>query len=409
MVRTGSPAAATPVRHVDDAERRARLARRHAIAPAHRVDDAVGAARAVVCLHATEPATVYLSAFARVTGLERAHVADALYRDRSVVKQLAMRRTLFAAPRDLLPAVLGSASSRVAGQQRSRLEREVEGAGLTANGPGWLAAYGDAVLEALGTHGPLTTQELCAVSADLAVRLGDPDGPTQPLTARVLTVLGAQGWVVRGAQDLGWRSSRPRWTLVEEWLGERPEPLPEEAGYADLVGRWLTAFGPGTEDDLVWWSGSTRAAVRRALADLGAVTVTLDGGDVGHLLPDDVEPEAPVEPWAALLPVLDPTTMGWKDRGFYLGDHRPLVFDRNGNAGTTAWWDGRVVGAWHQDASGTVVLDLLDEVGAAGRRALEHEAARLTGWLAGERVGTVYPSPLMRAHAAGSPATVPTS
>ncbi|MDP3968499.1 MAG: crosslink repair DNA glycosylase YcaQ family protein, partial [Nocardioides sp.] len=135
---------------------------------------------------------------------------------------------------------------------------------------------------------------------------------------------------------------------------------------------------------------------------------SLDGGGVGHLLPDDVEPEPPVDPWAALLPVLDPTTMGWKHRGFYLGDHRPLVFDRNGNAGTTAWWDGRVVGAWHQDASGAVVLDLLDEVGAAARRALEREAARLTRWLAGERVGTVYPSPLMRAHAAGSPATAPT-
>lgn len=399
MVRTGSPSAATPVRHVDDAERRARLARRHAIAPDHRAEDAVGAARAVVCLHATEPATVYLSAFARAD-VDRSHVADALYRDRSLVKQLAMRRTLFAGPRDLLPAVLGSASARVAGQQRSRLEREVVAAGLTADGPGWLATYGDAVLEALDTHGPLTTQELCAVSARLAVRLGEPGGPTQPLTARVLTVLGAEGRVVRGAQDLGWRSSRPRWTLAEEWLGVRPAPLSEHAGYADLVRRWLAAFGPGTEDDLVWWAGSTRAAVRRALADLGAVPVSLDGGGVGHLLPDDVEPEASVEPWAALLPVLDPTTMGWKERAFYLGDHRPQLFDRNGNAGTTAWWQGRVVGGWTQDPDGRVAVAFLEDIGAEGRAALDGEARRLGEWLAGERVGTVYPSPLMRQHTA---------
>ncbi|MDP3891622.1 crosslink repair DNA glycosylase YcaQ family protein, partial [Nocardioides sp.] len=291
MVRPGSPAAATPVRHVDDAERRARLARRHAVTPAHRVTDAVESARSVVCLHATEPATVYLSAFARVRDLEHAHVADALYRDRTLVKQLAMRRTLFAAPRDLLPAVLGSVSARVAGQQRSRLEREVEAAGVATDGPAWVATYAEEVLGALGTHGPLTVQELCAVSALLATRLGDPDGPTHPLTARVLTVLGAEGRVVRGVQELGWRSSRPRWTLVEDWLGERPVPLDVEPGYAELVRRWLAAFGPGTEDDLVWWSGSTRAAVRRALADLGAVTVSLDGGGVGHLLPDDVEPE----------------------------------------------------------------------------------------------------------------------
>ena len=61
-----------------------------------------------------------------------------------------------------------------------------------------------------------------------------------------------------------------------------------------------------------------------------------------------------MEPWAALLPVLDPTVMGWKERDFYLGPHGPLLFDTNGNAGTTAWWDGRIVGCWAQDPDGVV-------------------------------------------------------
>ena len=120
--------------------------------------------------------------------------------------------------------------------------------------------------------------------------------------------------------------------------------------------RWLATFGPGTEDDIVWWLGATKAAVRAALADLGAVEVALDGGATGWLLPDDVEPaDDAVEPWAALLPVLDPTVMGWKERDFYLGPHGPQLFDRNGNAGTTAWWDGRIVGCWVQDDDGVVV------------------------------------------------------
>ena len=59
----------------------------------------------------------------------------------------------------------------------------------------------------------------------------------------------------------------------------------------------------------------------------------------------------------ALLPVLDPTVMGWKERGFYLGPHGPALFDRNGNAGTTAWVDGRIVGCWVQDAEGVVHVD----------------------------------------------------
>jgi len=54
------------VRHVPDTERRARLARRHALAPGYRAADPEAATRAVTVLHSTEPATVYLSCRARV-------------------------------------------------------------------------------------------------------------------------------------------------------------------------------------------------------------------------------------------------------------------------------------------------------------------------------------------------------
>ena len=92
------------MRVITDDERRARLAVRHALAePAGGVEDAVAA---VVCLHATEPANAHLAAFARC-GATRDAVDRALYDDRTVVRQLAMRRTVFAFPRDLLPAVRG--------------------------------------------------------------------------------------------------------------------------------------------------------------------------------------------------------------------------------------------------------------------------------------------------------------
>jgi hypothetical protein len=103
-----------------------------------------------------------------------------------------------------------------------------------------------------------------------------------------------------------------------------------------------------------------------------------------------------VEPWAALLPVLDPTVMGWKQRDFYLGDHAPHLFDRNGNAGTTAWWDGRIVGCWVQDDAGVVRRVRSVDVGADGRAALAAEAERLTRWLDGIRIGSVYQSLQMR-------------
>ncbi len=184
---------------------------------------------------------------------------------------------------------------------------------------------------------------------------------------------------------------------MAEWLGEVPDAWDERAGYAELVRRWLARFGPGTETDVVWWLGATKSAVRRALADLDAVEVTLDGGGTGWVLPDDVEPEPAVEPVAVLLPVLDPTTMGWKERGFYLdADDAPYLFDTAGNGGTTAWWDGRVVGAWVQDEDGRVRLVLREDVGAAARRALEAEADRLSDWLGGQVIASVYKSRLMK-------------
>ena len=183
---------------------------------------------------------------------------------------------------------------------------------------------------------------------------------------------------------------------MSDWLGELPEPLPGREGYAELVRRWLWTFGPATTNDLAWWLGSTKGAAVHALADVGAEAVALDGAGEGWLLPDDLAEVAPVEPWPALLPVLDPTVMGWKERDFFLGPHAEALFDRNGNAGTTAWWDGRVVGCWVQDDDGVVLVRFLEDIPARAGAALQEEADRLTSWLDGVRVSTVYPSPAMK-------------
>ena len=388
------------MRHIPDSERRARLARRHALAPGHRAADPEAATRAVTVLHSTEPATVYLSVRARVDGVTVADVDRALYEDRTLVKQLAMRRTLFVFPRDLLPAAWGSASARVAATLGTRLAKEVEKGGLADDGTAWLDDARAAVVAVLRDHDPMTAQEIRARVPALEARLdlapGKSYGVNVPIASRVLSQLGVEGALVRGENAGHWRLSKPRWTLMSDWLGDVPPAAKEDEGYAELVGRWLRSFGPGTEDDLVWWLGATKGAVRAACAALGAVEVSLDGGGTGWVLPDDLDQEDDVEPWAALLPVLDPTVMGWKQRDFYLGEHAPHLFDRNGNAGTTAWWDGRIVGCWVQDDAGVVEVRILEKLPKAAVAALESEAARLTDWLDGVRVGTVYPSSAMK-------------
>ncbi len=382
------------MRHVSDAERRARLAVRHALAPAHRADSPEAATRSLTALHSTEAATVYLALRARVDALTIADVDRALYADRSLVKQLAMRRTLFVFPRELLPAVWPSASARVAATERARITRDTVKAGLGAD---WLDRARAGVLEVLaGAPDGRPAAEIRRAVPMLDVKVAVTAGETWA-APRVLTHLGATADIVRAVNTGGWYTSRPRWTLMRHWLGDPPAPLTAADGYREIVRRWLHTFGPGTEDDLVWWLGATKAAVRGALVELGAVAVTLDAGGTGWLLPGDLAEVPDPGPWAALLPVLDPTVMGWRSRDFYLGPHRGQIFDRNGNAGTTAWVDGRVVGCWVQDPAGVVQVCLAEPVAAPARRALADEAARLTAWLAGFRVATVYPSPAMRA------------
>jgi winged helix DNA-binding protein len=201
---------------------------------------------------------------------------------------------------------------------------------------------------------------------------------------------------VRAGNVGAWTASRPRWTSMSAWLGGPLERRSEAEGTAALVEAWLRAFGPGTDADIAWWLGSTLTAVRRALATLKAVAVDLDGR-VGYVLPNDLDDVGPVAPWIALLPPLDPTTMGWKERDWYLGPHTRAVFDINGNAGATIWCDGRVVGGWRLQGAGEVEVQLLEDVGRSARKAIDAEAARLTGWLAGVRVQPRFPSPLCRA------------
>ncbi len=355
--------------HVGDDERRRRIASRHALAPTHRVGTVEDGCRAVVALHATESATVHLAVAARTTGVEAADVDAALYEDRSIVKQLAMRRTLFAFPRDLLPAAWGSAAARVEAAQARRVAKAVESSGITDDGAAWLERACEAVMERLAVN----------------------------VAPWVLTQLGLRGLATRGANAGHWRTNRPVWTRTEDWLGHPPRALDERAGYAELVRRWLAAFGPGTADDIQWWLGATKGAVRLALADVAAEEVSLDDGSSGWVLPGDHGESPEPGPWAALLPTLDPTTMGWKQRDFYLDPaHRPFLFDTNGNAGTTAWWNGRIVGCWVQDTDAVVHLSLLEDVGADARVALRAEAERLTAWLDGVVVSTIYASAQMK-------------
>jgi hypothetical protein len=211
----------------------------------------------------------------------------------------------------------------------------------------------------------------------------------------VLTVLSARGDILRGPNGGGWTVSRPRWAATPDWLPAVPAAVTPDAARAHLVGRWLAAFGPATIADVSWWFGQPLGWARAALDELGAVVVDLNGTP-GFVLPGDDAVEPDIDGWCALLPGLDVSAMGWFDRDWYVGRHRSEVFDRNGNAGPTAWVDGRIVGAWRQDADQVVEPVLLEKVGRRAEAQLRARARDLTAWLAGTRVNPRFPSPASR-------------
>ena len=393
------------MRFTDDA-RRARLARRHALHPGRRLTSVVDVARALVGLHATEPSSVHLAVAARMPSATVSTVEDALYEQRTVVKQLAMRRTLFAFPREVLPAVWGSVSARVADAERGRLARDLEHHDVADEGAAWIDRGRDAVLGRLAGGHALSAkrlrEELPAIDGRSSPAVeGGPKWQlgNLPFAPRLLTLLGAEHSIVRGRNEGHWRTSRPAWTLMDDWLGEAPAPWPAEQGYAELVRRWLYAFGPGTEADLVWWLGSTKAVVRAALTAVEAVPVTLDSGDTGYVLPGDESSADDYShgDWAALLPVLDSTLMGWKQRDFYVEPSLvPYLFDSNGNGGTSAWVNGRVVGCWVQNGDGRVAVLPATPLTEGQRSLLHDEADRVTAFLDGTVITNVYKSRLMK-------------
>ena len=135
--------------------------------------------------------------------------------------------------------------------------------------------------------------------------------------------------------------------------------------------------------------GWTLGLTRRALEGCGAVAVPLVDGP-GWLAADDAPVDEP-EPWVAVLPALDPATMGWKQRSWYLPQAAREAIDSVGNGGPTIWVDGRIVGAWAQDKQGEIHLHYFEQVAAVRRREVDARVVDLKAMVGDTRFAVRFP------------------
>ncbi|MEV8019991.1 winged helix DNA-binding domain-containing protein [Streptomyces sp. NPDC086554] len=396
-------------------QRRARLVRRHLLTTAARVEGAHEVADALIGLHATDPATVFLAAAARMRAPTPDAIDQSLYEGPAGVPVLerirCMRRTMFVVPARLAPAVLSATA-----QNTDRLR--TEGMAKLNQALGWDERYYAAVrrdtLAALADRGAATAAQLAAdvpaLREQLVVFPGKSYESRQRAGSTVLGVLAAEGHIRRARPTGSWTSAQFRWTPA------RPLPaVPVAEARATLARHYLAAYGPATADDVKWWTGWNLTDTRKAIAATGAQAVELDEG-TGYLLPEDLEdleeledldgpgPVARHASGAVLLPGLDPTPMGWRHRDWYLEPaHTAALFDRNGNIGPTVWWDGRIIGAWAQHSDGHINHHLLTDAPAAARAAVDEEIGRLTEFLSTTPVTPAYRTPLERRLASAAP------
>lgn len=377
--------------HIDAEQRRARLAERHRLLLPTRTDNLPEIADDLVALHSSDPVSVFLSAMARMVHPSVEAVERALYTDRSLIRHHGMRRTLWVATPPVVRLMHAAATRDLIATERRRTRQLLAASGVD-DPEQWLAQAEEQVLADLREHGPSTAREIGQRGGALRQRLqlapGKAYAAVQSAHTRVLYILGFDGKMLRG-QPSSWINGAYRYVDAESWLPGGLGDLDPRQAAAELADRWLQRFGPATTTDLQWWMGWTMSRTRQALADCRAVEAELGGG-AGWLAADD-PPLNPVEPWVAVLPGLDPTIMGWKQRDWYLPSTSVEVFDTAGNGGPSLWVDGRVVGAWAQTRDGTIHTHYFERVAAARRREIDQRINELKSWIGDTRFTVRFP------------------
>ena len=165
---------------------------------------------------------------------------------------------------------------------------------------------------------------------------------------------------------------------------EEPEAhVPDEAR-AEMIRRYLAAFGPSSRRDINAWSKMDMPGIQRALDLLEPLRRFRD--EQGRELLDVPRAPLPAADTPApvrFLPKWDNVLLSFADRTRVLPEaHRKSVIRMNGDVAQTFLVDGFVAGIWRVE-DGRVLLEPFEPLARAVRRELEDEAGRLEAFLAG--------------------------
>ncbi len=322
------------------------LLERKRLSPAAVIERLVG-------MQAQWPPAPYIGIWTRTTSFRR----QALERElasAAVVRATVMRQTLhLVTPRDyaLLRAAMSETNFPWESPQAKLLAPSVR---------------------ALTAAGPVTTAEALA-------HLEREHGLTGVTARRAWRGARVRAHLVHHPETALWHARRDgRFVALEE-----PELHDPTEARAEMLRRYLAAFGPASRRDIVAWTMMHVPEISRALERLEPMRRFRDEHgrellDIPHAPLPDPETPAPVR----FLPKWDNVLLAFADRTRVLPEqYRKRVIGMNGDVAQTFLVDGFVAGVWHVE-NGRVMPEPFAALSRSVRRDLEDEAGRLEAFLA---------------------------
>jgi hypothetical protein len=354
----------------------ARRLDRHALAtpaPGARPADVVAAVGAV---HAQVLSAAEVSVGLRLAGATRTDVRHALWTEHSLIKTFGPRATVHLVAAADLPMWTGALS---AAPRPPWADSQPEPARMT---PEQTEAVVAAVAAALA-DAELTVEELGeAVVAATGPWAGDLVMEAWqgrwPRWRQALALAGVRGALCFGPN----RGRKVTYTNPRRWLPGF-EPADGPAALAEVVRRYLHAYGPATPQQLAQWL----AWPRRFAGELfdrvagGLEQVEVAGSRAWVAAGDAAAPPAAPES-VRLLPYFDPYAVGCHPRELLFPGRaadRALGGGQGGNL-QVLLVDGTVAGVWHQRRSGRdldVTVEPFGPLSATRRRQLDDQVRRL--------------------------------
>ncbi|HEY2542344.1 MAG TPA: winged helix DNA-binding domain-containing protein [Gaiellaceae bacterium] len=305
----------------------------------------------LVGMQAQWPSAPYVGIWTRTTSFRPASLERELARG-AVIKATVMRQTLhLVTPRDY--AVIRAAMSEMNFPWETKLAKRLAPSA-----------------RALAASGPVTT---AAALAELAKH--DLGGLTP---ARAWRYARAAAHLVHHHETALWHA-RPegRFVAVAE-----PEALVSVEARAEMLRRYLAAFGPASRRDISSWSMLHMPQIDSALALLEPLRRFRDENGRELLdVPRAPLPGADVAAPVRFLPKWDNVLLAFADRTRILPEeHRKTVIGKNGDVAQTFLVDGFVAGTWSV-AKGRVAVAPFAQLSRGAQREVKDEAARLEAFL----------------------------